>query len=323
MDLQSLKPNTDSNDAASPISKITDSLTPENTNNANTTLPSINPLEALGTNNKKNFFSKFQDNKVVEGSKDFLTSNTAVAKISFLLLIVLLFTILLRIGSKILTYIIMPKQNPYAVKGLKDGKKMVILEQNPAKNGSVPIFRSDNKRGGIEFTYSLWLNIDSSNQTNNGKLKHIFHKGHSNLDAKGMAHPLNAPGVYYDSVENKLVIAVNSFKTIKEEIMIDNIPLNKWFHLALRCRGKLFDTYINGTIVNRHKLNSVIRQNYGNLFVNMNGGFSGTISNLRYFSKAKTGVEINNITKLGPNMKADKSNNIFPPYLSLRWYFDN
>ena len=55
----------------------------------------------------------------------------------------------------------------------------------------------------------------------------------------------------------------------------------------------------------------------------MNGGFAGTISNLRYFSKAKTGVEINNIAKLGPNMKADKSNHIFPPYLSLRWYFNN
>ena len=322
MDLQSLKPNTDSNDAASPISKMTESMSPQS-NNEKSALPSINPLEALGSNNKKNIFSKFKDNKIVEGSKDFLTSNTAVAKISFLLLIVLIFTILMRIGSKILAYIIMPKQNPYIVKGLKDGKKMVILEQNPAKNGAVPIFRSDNKRGGIEFTYSLWLNIDSSNQSDKDKLKHIFHKGHSNLDPKGVADPLNAPGVYYDSDNNRLVIAVNSFNTIKEEIMIENIPLNKWFHLAIRCRGKLFDTYINGTIVNRHKLNSVIRQNYGNLFVNMNGGFAGTISNLRYFSKAKTGVEINNIAKLGPNMKADKSNHIFPPYLSLRWYFDN
>ena len=151
MDLQSLKPNTDSDDA-SPISKMTESLSPQS-NSEKPALPSINPLEALGSNNK-NIFSKFQDNKIVEGSKDFLTSNTAVAKISFLLLIVLIFTILMRIGSKILAYIIMPKKNPYIVKGLKDGKKMVILEQNPSKNGAVPIFRSDNKRGGIEFTYS-------------------------------------------------------------------------------------------------------------------------------------------------------------------------
>ena len=46
------------------------------------------------------------------------------------------------------------------------------------------------------------------------------------------------------------------------------------------------------------------------------------LSNLRYYSHALTGVEIENLVKAGPNLTADDSLKIFPPFLALRWFFE-
>lgn len=286
-----------------------------------------NPLSNfdIKNENKGNFFSKFKDQGVVEGSKDFLQSNTMVAKISFILLIVIAFVALLRIGSKILGYILLPKKSPYLVSGVKSGRKRMIIEQNPGVKDSIPLLRSDNKRGGIEFTYSVWLTIDSTGGQEEGgftRYNHIFHKGNGEMNSDGIAKPLNAPGLYYHPKENKLLVVMNSFDTIREEIVVDSVPLNKWFNVVIRCKGKIVDVYMNGTIVNRHRLNAVVRQNYGKVYVNMNGGFDGELSDLRYFNKSLTGVEIEQIIRSGPNMKADKKTFSFPPYLSLRWFFN-
>ena len=67
--------------------------------------------------------------------------------------------------------------------------------------------------------------------------------------------------------------------------------------------------------------NSVPRQNYGDVWVTQRGGFDGMLSSLRYFSHALTGVEIENLVKAGPNLTADDSLKIFPPYFALRWFF--
>ena len=45
------------------------------------------------------------------------------------------------------------------------------------------------------------------------------------------------------------------------------------------------------------------------------------LSSLRYFSHALTGVEVEELVKAGPNLTADDSLKIFPPYLALRWFF--
>ena len=54
----------------------------------------------------------------------------------------------------------------------------------------------------------------------------------------------------------------------------------------------------------------------------MNGGFVGELSDLRYFNKAATGVQIEQIVRAGPNMRANEDGSAFPPYLSLRWFFN-
>ena len=49
--------------------------------------------------------SEFSSNQYVQGGKDFLQSNSIVAKFAYLMLVLILFMLLLRIGSAILSSI--------------------------------------------------------------------------------------------------------------------------------------------------------------------------------------------------------------------------
>lgn len=308
-----------------------------------------NPFSKIGEgianaeNNASGVISKFRNNKLVSGTTEFLNSNSLVAKVCFLFLIVILFIIAIRLGSRILTWFLSPSKNPILVNGLRDAQRFKEIPQNPSDKNSVPILRSVNEREGIEFTWSVWLFIkdtswDSSRKpgdapTTSGRLKHIFNKGSGgNVSSKtefnehnldGLSFPNNGPGVYLDGNKNDLIVFMNTYANVIEKVTIPNIPLNKWVNVMLRCKGKHMDTYMNGSIKNRHVFKSVPKQNYGNVYVTRNNGFSGNLSSLRYFDKALTGIEIENLVAAGPNLTADDSLRIFPPYFSLRWFFRN
>ena len=63
---------------------------------------------------------KFRNNKIVGGTTDFLYSNSLVAKVCFLILIIVLFVIALRLGSKFVMWALSPDKNPILVKGFID-----------------------------------------------------------------------------------------------------------------------------------------------------------------------------------------------------------
>ena len=58
-----------------------------------------------------------------------------------------------------------------------------------------------------------------------------------------------------------------TYNNIMEEIEISGFPINKWFNVVIRVQNLTMDTYINGTIVNRHEFKSPPKQNYGNIYV--------------------------------------------------------
>jgi hypothetical protein len=281
-------------------------------------------------------FNKFRNNKVVSGTTDFLYSNSLVAKVSFLVLVVIMFVIALRLGSRLITWFLSPSKNPILVNGLRPGKNPKQIYQDPKMKESIPILRSVNEREGLEFTWSVWLYIESigdPKNPNNSSYNHIFNKGdYQNIqnatnwngtNVTGMNFPNNSPGMYLSPKTNAIVVVMNTFDNVIENVEIKDIPINKWINVVLRCQGRKMDSYINGTIVNRHVFNAVPKQNYGDVFVTQRGGFDGMLSSLRYFSHALTGVEIEELVKNGPNMTADDSLRTFPPYLALRWFFSN
>jgi hypothetical protein len=269
-------------------------------------------------------FNSFSTNTGTFGTKEFMESNSLVAQIAFLLLVLVGFVILLRIGLSVITYFFKPNDSPHLIDGMVDASQMLIFQQDPSANGSATIYRSVNANDGIEFTWSVWIFINNLNDSGSTTYKHIFSKGNSDLQSNGLINPNNAPGLYIAPNSNTLVVMMNTFNVINEEILIPDIPLNKWVNVIIRCENTTLDVYVNGTIARSINLVGVPKQNYGDVYVAMNGGFNGNISNLWYYNYALGTSKIQDIANDGPNTKmigtSGMSDNFFD-YLSLRWYF--
>ena len=107
-------------------------------------------------------------------------------------------------------------------------------------------------------------------------------------------------------------------------IEIDNIPIKKWVHVILRLQNNILDVYINGTVSKRLVLQHTPKQNFQDVNVNHNNGFSGHLSDLRYFDRALNVFEINGILNSGPNLTSSSlsafNDTGFYGYLSNMWY---
>ena len=109
--------------------------------------------------------------------------------------------------------------------------------------------------------------------------------------------------------------------TMTEEVEIDDIPLRRWFHLAIRVENKIMDIYINGVVTKRVVFTKLPKQNYEGVYVNHNGGFDGALSDLRYFDSGLNVFQILNIVTAGPDLRsADDDKNKNYDYLANSWY---
>jgi hypothetical protein len=275
-------------------------------------------------------FNQFQSNQYVSATQDFLNSNSLTAQVAFLLLVLFVFVFLLRLGISVLGYLLTHNGNsPKLIDGMVDAKQLIVIPQDPEISGSVTLNRSVNATEGIEFTWSVWIYIDDLTY-NSGRYRCVFYKGNdyaknpNNQEAQGLNFPNNAPGLYLSPNTNSLIVMMNTFNVINEEITVDDIPINKWVNVIIRCQNNTLDVYINGSIIKSHHLHGVPKQNYGDVYISPNGGFSGYISNLWYYNYALGTSEISNISNKGPNTYMRGSNGLDMKkanYLSLRWFF--
>jgi hypothetical protein len=288
-------------------------------------------MDYSNTGQGSSTFNQFQTNQYVNATQDFLNSNSLIAQVAFLLLVLFVFIILLRLGISLLGYFLAPTNSPKLINGMVDAKQLIVIPQDPSAEGAITINRSVNANEGIEFTWSVWIFIDDLTY-NNGKYRCVFYKGNdyannpnaTNEETQGLNFPNNAPGLYLAPNTNSLIVMMNTFNVINEEITIDDIPLNKWVNVIIRCQNNTLDVYINGSIIKSHSLHGVPKQNYGDVYVAPNGGFSGYISNLWYYNYALGTTEIARLTNKGPNTNMKGSNGLNVKntnYLSLRWFF--
>jgi hypothetical protein len=263
----------------------------------------------------------------ISSSKDFLESNTFIAKTAFLLLVIILFFIFLRIGIALLSWLLAPSQNMTLINGMADATLPIVITQDPKSTSSMPIIRSTNQFDGMEFTWSVWLFLKPA--TSDSRLRHVFSKG------AGPSTPPcsnNAPGVYLTDNTLKILMDGVDMPACRDtatpsthSITIDNMPINKWFHVVIRLTNNTLDAYINGRLTQRLVMTTVPNQNYDNVFICNGGGFNGYISDLKYYNSAIGTTEINALVSNGPNTSINTSNlktNI-PPYLSISWYDEN
>jgi hypothetical protein len=128
---------------------------------------------------------------------------------------------------------------------------------------------------------------------------------------------------------NTLEILMDSTTTpacntpVNAPIVIDNMPINKWFNVVIRLTNNDLDVYINGRLTKRKTYtDGVPNQNYDDVYICQNKGFNGYIADLKYYNSSIGTSEINSIVSSGPNTSINTSNlkNNMPPYLSGNWY---
>ena len=266
---------------------------------------------------------------MAEGEID--DSGSFLSKVGIFLIAILAFIILLKIGIMIISKFFGYDGSPKLINGMVSGSEFLVIQQDPEIGDSKTIYRSINATEGIEFTWSCWIYLDDLGY-NEHQYRCIFYKGNdysenpNNQASNGLNFPNNSPGLYLTPNKNDLVVIMNTYNVINEQILISDIPVKKWVNVMIRCQNNVIDVYINGTIVKSHKLHGVPKQNYGNVYVGADGGFSGYVSNLWYYNRALGIYEINDIVTKGPNTvmvggggSAMELKN--PDYLSLRWFF--
>ena len=250
----------------------------------------------------------------------------------------------MRMLISVLAWFFMSSSTPYISKGLTNPDTRYSIEVNPNMSSSVPILRSKNGRKGIEFTYAIWMFVDNLKNTESvsgDNYSAVFNKGDMDyIDANGLSR-IAGPGLYISKNKNKLKIRMNVFDSdplynaavektqtsLWNDIIINDIPLKKWFNVMIRCEGNMLDVLINGMIVKRHKLTGVPRQNYNKILLTPDAPFSGYVSDLRYWNYSLGTNEIYSLISKGANTKnlatEQSIDGTLPRYFATSWFLKN
>lgn len=226
--------------------------------------------------------------------------------------------------------------------------KTIVVQQNPANPKSKTLALSENQLTGIEFSYSTFLYISDDNDDNTAGWKCVFYKGY-----ESGPFPLCGPGVFVSTKSSTtggptLRVVMNTYDTWFNTIDVNQVPFNKWIHLALVLRGNTMEVYVNGNLATKRTFNGTLPyQNYqplilfpsatttpadfdatstakhgmpvGENFV-IRGKFAGYISNLSYYTYAISYSEIQSALSAGPSSKFEENSMDKPPYLIDSWW---
>lgn len=98
-----------------------------------------------------------------------------------------------------------------------------------------------------------------------------------------------------------------SSNSLPNKILIENIPLQRWFHLVIVADESSLEVYVDGKLYRTTVLSAAPRLNDGKLYVNQKNtstdllaGFDGLINELRYYPKALNYTEIYTMYARGP-----------------------
>ena len=275
---------------------------------------------------------------------DVLNSDSPVTKFLFLIIALVIFVAIGRFLLAILAFIFRPNPDPWLIWGLIDSTEERVIRQNPRSSdldempgyandkNRITLIRSNNQDLGEVFSYSMWFYINTLGDSNT--LIPVLVKGNFQIDQNtGLNWPSNGPGIYFGNPpnsgtrgqDNVLRIVMNSFHKIDEQVVVKDIPMKKWVCLVLRVSQNNVDVYINGKIKKRLVLDTPVRQNYEDVFINYgNNKWHGHLSNIRYYNYYLNLSQIKAIFNNGPNLKRSENDALVknaPPYLSIRYFF--
>lgn len=249
------------------------------------------------------------------------SSDSILSTIIFLIFMIIVFIIFIRISTAFLSYLFSTNGHVKLISGIYTGDVKLSIPQDPSVEGAITVQRSDDKKGGIEFTWSVWLFIE---KIDTRMYQNVFVKGTTDV-TNGSLASVNCPGVYVTDTGD-LCIAINTYTVVNELIYISDIPLGNWVQLVITCEDKTLNIYINGVLMQSKMLIGTIKQNYGDVNVALGGGFNGVLSDLWYWNKTLSILEIQRAFARGPNTYSANNNaNNYKNkpksnYLSLDYY---
>ena len=290
------------------------------------------------------------------GLREFMESNSLVAKFAFILMVFIVFSVAVKLSIIALSYLLLPTMSPYVLDGTANTEDLAInVSQDPSQKDSVFIARSMNEDGGLEYTWSVWFLIKQV-PLEKGKYSRIFSKGGEGTksSANGIYYPNNAPGMYIrfsdditatnpdrtDAGTNVSLLAVvdvggkldssDKKENLHEKLIATDIPMKNWVNAVIRVTNNVIDLYINGRLAQRRKTAGIPIQNYGKVNIGEDKAknrFSGYISTIQYFNYSIGANKIKSIVDEGPKLKmitnssgdTSATKNV-GSYLSNHWY---
>jgi hypothetical protein len=215
-----------------------------------------------------------------------------------------------------------------------DDAQVIVFQDAKTYSTAKTILPSVNERTGMEFSYSFFLSVDQ-NTFNNGEevLYSVFYKGYDNNP-----WPLLSPGVFIMGNNNTMRVIMSSLKEPYNYVDVENIPINKWFHVVLNYQNSALEVFINGKIVKKLYFNNALPYNNFqniNIFnkktltvniptgrnIRFQGSINGKISRLIYTRYALSVSEIQSLYKKGPSsIITTATPSVETSYLSDSWW---
>ena len=158
----------------------------------------------------------------------------------------------------------------------------------------IPAYLMKEQNGPI-YTYSFWIYVNDWGYKY-GEWKHIMHRGSDPRNINDISEISGqSPGVYLDPTLNKIVImlqTVKDNKIIEEQIILDDIDLNKWIYVTITLNIDYVNVYKDGNLERIYNLRGKINSDKNNTYINYFGGFSGYMAYLSFTDEELTPIQI-------------------------------
>ena len=163
-----------------------------------------------------------------------------------------------------------------------DGKERTVINA-----ASVPVGQ------GADYGLQFWMYIkdwDYKFGQEKSIVKRVGANTSSITNPSVSLHPtdnsLNVSVSYYGQNTSTATAATGSTNAAGDVFTctVENVPLQAWFSVSVTVFDRNMDIYINGRLVKSCVIPGVPKPATGDIILNDNGGFSGSICNLRSFT---------------------------------------
>ena len=231
----------------------------------------------------------------IKGTSTFVKVILVIIIIIFVVLIIVWIVTLLRNKTVFL------QNNPVLLSGEQDA------DTSSTDNGYYSVPGLPIPINGNLYSFSLWIYIEDYVK-GLGYYKNIITRtntdgSNTDEDKNDPTKILQSPGLYLDK-ENPNLIAYTSVIGGKPQVLckIDNIPMNKWNHIAYILNTNSIDLYINGKLEKSCILDNVPQSaSTDPLYMCKNTGFNGKIAQIQYFTTALTPDKVLDLYNKGPS----------------------